>query len=483
MPTPLFPVILCGGSGSRLWPMSREHYPKQLLALVGDDSLMQQTMQRFPASVLSAQPPVLVSNDAQRFLVAEQVRQLAQGAADIILEPQAKNTAPAVTLAAEHIVAKHGDGLMLVMPSDHVMKNVDAFHLAVEQGIAQAERGALVTFGIIPTHAETGFGYIKRGTVLVDEVCAINAFVEKPDEQRAQGFVASGDYLWNSGMFLFKASTWLTALMRLQPEMADIVAKAYSDGCQDVDFYRADASHFAASPSDSIDYAVMEHVTEGQADSVAQGVVIPLDAGWSDVGSWQSLWDVSDKDDCGNTFQGDVYAENTHNSIVFAERRLVATVGVDNIIVVETPDAVLVADKSASQQVKAIVNRLNAAGRPEAVSHRIVHRPWGTYEGVDHGERYQVKHIVVNPGAQLSLQMHHHRAEHWIVVSGTAKVTRGEEEFLLAENESTYIPLGVTHRLENLGVIPLELVEVQSGSYLGEDDIVRFDDVYGRTPS
>jgi mannose-1-phosphate guanylyltransferase/mannose-6-phosphate isomerase len=372
---------------------------------------------------------------------------------------------------------------MLVMPSDHVMKDVESFHRAVEQGIAQAEQGALVTFGIVPTHAETGFGYIKQGLELSADVHAINAFVEKPDRPRAEQFVASGDYLWNSGMFLFKASTWLASLSTLQPEMADAVAKAYSQGQHDVDFYRANAEHFATSPSDSIDYAVMEHVTEGQADSVAQGVVIPLDAGWSDVGSWESLWDVSDKDDAGNMLQGDVYAEDTRNSIIFAERRLVATIGLDNVIVVETPDAVLVADKAASQQVKTIVNRLKDEGRPEAVAHRTVHRPWGTYEGVDHGERYQVKHIVVNPGAQLSLQMHHHRAEHWIVVSGTAKVTRGEEEFLLAENESTYIPLGVTHRLENLGVIPLELVEVQSGSYLGEDDIVRFDDVYGRQES
>ncbi|MDH5300486.1 MAG: mannose-1-phosphate guanylyltransferase/mannose-6-phosphate isomerase [Gammaproteobacteria bacterium] len=478
--TQLFPVILCGGSGTRLWPMSREHFPKQLLALTGKESLLQQTVARFPKGMLAAQAPLLVSNEAQRFLVAEQMRQINMPDSMIILEPQAKNTAPAVTLAAQHIVAKQGDGLMLVMPADHVIKQVDVFHQAVKQGIALAEQGSVVTFGIVPTHAETGFGYIKRGKTVQGEACAIHAFVEKPNLELAQQFVASGDYFWNSGMFLFKASVWLKALDKLAPQISACVAKAYAEGRDDIDFFRAHKDHFAASPSDSIDYAVMEHLTENAGAALAQGVVIPLDAGWSDVGSWESLWDVGDKDSDGNMLQGDVYTEQTHDSIILAEQRLVATIGVSNLIVVETPDAVLVADKSQSQQVKNIVNRLKTEKRSEATSHRLVHRPWGTYEGIDQGSRYQVKRIVVKPGAQLSLQMHHHRAEHWIVVSGTARVTRGDEAFLLSENQSTYIPLGVTHRLENPGTIPLELIEVQSGSYLGEDDIVRFDDIYGR---
>ncbi len=480
----LHPVILCGGSGTRLWPMSREHYPKQLLRLVGEDSLLQATLRRLqglqPGEGFALADPLLISNEAHRFLVAEQMRQAGLDGAGIILEPVGRNTAPAVTLAAEQVVREADDGLLLVMPADHVIADRAAFHRAVCQGLPFAAAGKMVTFGIVPTHAETGYGYIKRGQALGGEAHGIERFVEKPDADTAAEFVSSGDYLWNSGMFLFRASAWLEAIAEYRPDIAR-QGKAAMDGLsRDLDFIRVDAQAFARCPSDSIDYAVMEQVTSLHPEARHQGVVIPLDAGWSDVGSWQSLWEVGDKNAQGNVVAGDVYLHDTQDSLVLAERRVVATIGLRDMVVIETPDAVLVADKAAAQDVKQVVGRLKDDARQEAVSHRRVYRPWGSYEGIDVGERFQVKRIVVAPGARLSLQMHHHRAEHWIVVRGTARVTRGEEQFLLSENQSTYIPLGTTHRLENPGTIPLEIIEVQSGSYLGEDDIVRLDDQYGR---
>ncbi len=481
----LFPVVLCGGSGTRLWPLSREHYPKQLLKLVGEDTLLQATVKRLQAwqdqALFELQAPVLISNEAHRFLVAEQMRQAGIEGAAIVLEPVGRNTAPAVTLAAEHVAREHGDGLLLVMPADHVIHDLAAFQRAVEQGMSFAEAGELVTFGIVPAHPETGYGYIKQGGPLAGGAAyRIERFVEKPDVETAEGFVASGEYFWNSGMFLFKASAWLEAIAEYQPDIAHYGKAAMANPQHDFDFIRVDDQAFAQCPSDSIDYAVMEQVTSLNPEARHHGVVVPLDAGWSDVGSWQSLWEVSAKDGQGNVTTGKVYAHDTRDSVLMAERRVVAAIGLRDVIVVETADAVLVADKAAAQEVKAIVGQLKREQRDEAVNHRRVYRPWGSYEGIDRGERFQVKRIVVEPGASLSLQMHHHRAEHWIVVKGTARVTKGDEVCLLSENESTYIPLGVTHRLENPGTIPLEIIEVQSGSYLGEDDIVRFDDDYGR---
>ncbi len=486
------PVILSGGSGTRLWPLSREHYPKQLLALTGDETLLQQTALRLQGlsaiAGVQVRPPIVVCNEQHRFLVAEQLRQVEIEARAILLEPFGRNTAPALTLASLHSQQDGSDDLLLVMPADHIIQDTQHFLEAVQKGRLLAEQRALVTFGIVPNRPETGYGYIRIGEAIGDAATntphTVAEFVEKPDMQTAERYLASGDYLWNSGIFMMQASVWLESLERRRPEILKVCVDAVHQGQQDMDFFRVSSKAFAACPSDSIDYAVMEKTANECMSSVSEnqpfGAVVPLNAGWSDVGAWSALWEVAAQDNNGNVLRGDVIAHQTTNSFVHAEDRLVASVGVHNLIIVETADAVLVADKTKSQDVKQIVEALKKSGREERITHRQVYRPWGSYEGVVEGERFQVKRIVVKPGASLSLQMHHHRAEHWIVVRGTARVTRGDEKFLLSENESTYIPLGTVHRLENPGTLPLEIIEVQSGSYLGEDDIVRYDDVYGR---
>lgn len=465
--TPIVPVILSGGSGTRLWPLSREAYPKQFLPLVGDDTMLQATWKRV-ASIAGA-APIVVANQEHRFMAAEQLRECKVMPQALILEPVGRNTAPAIAIAALQALANGDDALLLVLPSDHVVRNEAAFHAAVKQAAIAAEAGKLVTFGIVPTAPETGYGYIKAAAG--DGVRAVDRFVEKPDLATAEQYVASGEYFWNSGMFLFKASRYLKELEALQPAILAACRQALDKAARDNDFIRLDAEAFAASPNDSIDYAVME--------KTADAAVVPLDAEWNDVGSWSALWEVSDKDADGNACHGDVIALDCKNSYAYGNR-LIAMVGLQDIVVVETDDAVFVGHKDRVQDVKEIVGQIKRDGRSEAAAHRKVYRPWGAYDSIDNGARFQVKRITVKPGATLSLQMHHHRAEHWIVVSGTAEVTRGDEVILLSENQSTYIPLGVTHRLKNPGKLPLELIEVQSGSYLGEDDIVRFEDQYGR---
>lgn len=478
----LQPVILSGGSGTRLWPLSREQYPKQLLALGGDATMLQETAHRLDGFVGSATvvtTPLVVCNEDYRFITAEQLR--AAGVADptIVLEPVGRNTAPALTLAAALAQADGADPILLVMPADHVIRDLPAFHQAIEAGLAAARDGAMVTFGIVPTHAETGYGYIRSGDEVLAGVREVRSFVEKPDQSTAQTYVASGEYLWNSGLFMVRASAWTRAIAACRPDIASACAAAVASPRRDADFVRIDGDAFRACPSDSIDYAVMERLA-AMPDLGIVPRVVPMSVGWSDVGAWDALWGLAGKDEFGNTARGEVLFEDSRNTLVHATDRLVACLGVDDLVVVETPDAVMVASRDKTQEVKKIVARLKAEGRPESVVHRKVHRPWGCYDSIDSGERFQVKRIVVKPGASLSLQMHHHRAEHWIVVSGTALVTRGEEKFLLSENQSTYIPLGTTHRLENPGKVDLEMIEVQSGSYLGEDDIVRFEDNYGR---
>lgn len=465
--TPIVPVILSGGSGTRLWPLSREAYPKQFLPLVGDDTMLQATWKRV-ASIAGA-APIVVANQEHRFMAAEQLRECKVLPQALILEPVGRNTAPAIAIAALQALANGDDALLLVLPSDHVVRNEAAFHAAVKQAAIAAEAGKLVTFGIVPTAPETGYGYIKAAAG--EGVRAVDRFVEKPDLATAEQYVASGEYFWNSGMFLFKASRYLKELEALQPAILAACRKALDKAARDNDFIRLDAEAFAASPNDSIDYAVME--------KTAHAAVVPLDAEWNDVGSWSALWEVSDKDTEGNACHGDVIALDCKDSYAYGNR-LIAMVGLQDVVVVETDDAVFVGHKDRVQDVKEIVGRIKRDGRSEAAAHRKVYRPWGAYDSIDNGARFQVKRITVKPGATLSLQMHHHRAEHWIVVSGTAEVTRGDEVILLSENQSTYIPLGVTHRLKNPGKLPLELIEVQSGSYLGEDDIVRFEDSYGR---
>lgn len=474
----LLPVILSGGSGTRLWPLSREQYPKQLLPLVGDDSLLQATVRRLDG-VDGVTDPLLVCNEEHRFVVAEQVRLLGRQGA-VMLEPMGRNTAPALTLAALWALGQ-GDPVMVVMPADHVILAGDVFRAAVGRAAVLAESGMAVTFGITPDCPETGYGYIQRGAPLDDTSggFALSRFVEKPDRATAQGYLDSGDYLWNSGIFVMKASVWKSAIGLCRPDILAACECALAGTQADGDFVRVAKEAFAACPADSIDYAVMEKITAGMA-GLPKAAVIPLSAGWSDVGAWDSLWQVLPKDELGNAFRGDVMLHETVDTLAFSESRLVACVGVRDLVVVETPDAVLVAHKDRTQDVKRIAERLKRESRGEAQVHRKVQRPWGSYDGVDSGERFQVKRIVVKPGASLSLQMHHHRAEHWIVVRGTAKVTRGDEVLLIAENESTFIPLGMKHRLENPGKVALEMIEVQSGAYLGEDDIVRFDDHYGR---
>jgi mannose-1-phosphate guanylyltransferase/mannose-6-phosphate isomerase len=468
----LHPVILSGGVGSRLWPLSRSLFPKQLLALAGDSSLIQDTARRAVGPGFS--DPVIVCNVEHRFLIAEQMREAGITPDAILLEPQGRNTAPAAAIAALRITEKDPDGLLLLMPADHVIRDAQAFAGAVDSASAAALRGHMVTFGIAPTGPETGYGYVQRGPKLYETAhsFAVRRFVEKPDRDTATTYIAAGDYYWNSGMFLFQAKSFLAELERLEPALLAQCRAAFQKGKRDLDFFRLDAAAFEACKSISIDYAVME-----RTDKAA---IVPVEMGWSDIGSWEALWDASEKDGAGNALKGDVLHHGSRNSYLRSEGPLVAAVGVDDLIVVATKDAVLVGRKDASQDVKKIVEQLERDGRELHVTHRKVYRPWGAYEGLDMGENFQVKRITVNPGAKLSLQMHHKRAEHWVVVSGTARVTRGEEIFTLHENESAFIPLGAKHRLENIGPEPLHLIEVQSGRYLGEDDIVRFEDNYGR---
>jgi mannose-1-phosphate guanylyltransferase/mannose-6-phosphate isomerase len=471
----LTPVILSGGAGTRLWPLSRELYPKQLLPLTGTRTMLQQTVLRLEG--LAAAAPVIVCNEAHRFLVAEQLRQVSVTPRATVLEPFGRNTAPAIALAAHAALkgiaadANAVDPVLLVLPADHVIRDVPEFHRAVRAALSAAESGKLATFGIVASGAETGYGYIQRG-VPSGQVFRIARFVEKPNHERAREFVKSGDYYWNSGMFMFRARRYLQELARFAPEMARICEAAFRGARADLDFTRVEAATFEPCPADSIDYAVME--------KTADAVVVPLNAGWSDVGSWSSLHEAGDADAYGNVAHGDVISEDTQGSYLYAESRLVAAVGLRDHVVVETKDAVLVAPKSRVQDVKKLVLHLKERGRYEHSLHREVFRPWGSYDSIETGARFQVKRLKIKPGAALSLQMHHHRAEHWVVVAGTARITRGEEVFLLEENQSTYIPIGVKHRIENPGMIALEIIEVQSGSYLGEDDIVRFEDVYGR---
>ena len=463
------PVVLAGGTGSRLWPKSRAALPKQFLSLTSNSTMLQDTITRLKGT--NAEPPVFICNDAHRFLVAEQLRKKNIEHDGILLEPIGRNTAPAIALAALHATKNENDPVLLVLAADHLIKDQSAFHSAITKAEALANEGKLVTFGIVPDQPHTGYGYIKAGNVL-NVGFEVADFVEKPELETAKQYVESGDFFWNSGMFMFKASRYIEELGKYHPEMLEICRRAIETEAPDLDFIRVDSEIFSACPDDSIDYAVME-----KTDSAA---MVPLDAGWSDVGSWTSLWETADKDDNGNVCVGDTILENTKNSYVNAEQRLVSVIGLEDVIVVETKDAVMVAHKDDAQSIKTVVNRLKAEKRPEFEFHREVFRPWGSYDSIDSGARFQVKRITVKPGEKLSVQMHHHRAEHWIVVSGSANVTIDDNTQLVTENESVYIPIGAVHALENPGKIPLELIEVQSGAYLGEDDIVRFSDRYGR---
>ena len=474
----VIPVVLSGGSGTRLWPLSREKYPKQLLPLVGEGTMLQETVARLDG-IADLADPIVVCNEEHRFAVAEQLRLMGKRG-QILLEPFGRNTAPATTLAAIWAQRYGGDPVLVVMPADHVILDRNIFQAAVGRAIELADRGIALTFGITPDCPETGYGYIQQGACIADGAAYfLKCFVEKPNRETAQAYLDAGDYLWNSGIFVMKASTWLSALEICRPDIFQACNTALASVNRDGDFVRLERAAFENCPSDSIDYAVMEHLS-GNRDNLPQSAVIPLSAGWSDVGAWDALWKVLPKCEAGNAVRGDVMLESCRNTLVVSESRLVTCIGLSDVVVVETDDAVLVAQHDATQDVKKIVERLKAEKRSVAQWHRKVHRPWGWYDGVDAGERFQVKRICVKPGASLSLQMHHHRAEHWIVVTGTARVTKGEEAFLVTENQSTYIPLGVKHRLENPGIVPLEMIEVQSGSYLGEDDIVRFEDTYGR---
>ncbi|WP_417787166.1 mannose-1-phosphate guanylyltransferase/mannose-6-phosphate isomerase [Stutzerimonas xanthomarina] len=469
------PIILAGGSGSRLWPLSRQRFPKQFLELDGQakGTMFQRTLARLDG--LEHAWPLVVSNEEHRFVVAEQLRLAKRQSSRIILEPLARNTAPAIALAALEATRDGSDPVLLILAADHHIPDEQAFQAAVASATIHANAGRLVTFGITPTHAETGFGYIQCGEPLGETGSAIAAFKEKPSTELAQEYLQSGRYLWNSGMFMFRASRFLDELERLRPDILEACRVALQHAQDDNYFLHVPAEQFALCDDESVDYAVMEHTDAG--------VVVPLDAGWNDLGSWAAILDVSERDADGNSLQGDVMSVDTRNSLVQSHHRLVTTVGVEGLVVIETKDAVLVAHKDQCQQVKKIVQRLQAEQREEFVAHPLVSRPWGHYDTVDKGERYQVKRITVLPGECLSLQLHYHRAEHWIVVSGTAKVICGDKELILSENQSTYIPLGVKHSLSNPGKVPLELIEVQSGAYLGEDDIVRFEDRYGRARS
>jgi mannose-1-phosphate guanylyltransferase/mannose-6-phosphate isomerase len=469
----LIPLILSGGSGTRLWPVSRKNLPKQFLSLTGDETLFQQTIKR-TLGIPDVAPPIIVASNDHRFLVAEQLEQMDIFESNILLEPVARNTAAAIAIGALQALTRSPDAVLLALPADHLIADTDAFKKAIAQAMPLAQQNWLVTFGIRPDRAETGFGYIHRAEALGANGFRVDRFVEKPDAATANAYVADGGYDWNSGMFLFRASRYLEELDALAPEIMAASREAYALAGKDLDFIRIDEDAFSRAPDKSIDYAVMERTS--------RAAVVPVSCGWSDIGSWSALWTAAEKDSDGNHFEGDVIALDTKNSLVRThDRHLVATIGLEDIVIVSTPDATLVARRDASQLVKTVVEKLKADGRSEHSLHRVVHRPWGSYDSLEAGPRFQVKRIVVKPGAALSLQMHHHRAEHWIVVSGTAEVTCGDKVFLLGENQSTYIPLGSTHRLRNPGQLPLELIEVQSGSYLGEDDIVRLDDVYGRS--
>ena len=467
----LVPVILSGGAGTRLWPLSRELYPKQLLRLVAERTMLQETVAR-TEGLPGLAPPIVICNENHRFMVAEQLRELGTAPQAIVLEPQGRNTAPAAAIAALLVSGgADADPVLLVLPADHVITDVPAFQAAVAVGRVAAESGSLVTFGVVPDRAETGYGYIRRGAG-PGPAFSVAKFVEKPDSATARGYVEAGDYYWNSGMFMFRASAYLAELGRYAPAMLAACRAALAAAGRDLDFLRLPAQEFASCPSDSIDYAVMERTD--------RAVVVPLAAGWSDVGSWAALADALPRDAEGNVTAGDVLTEDSSGCYLHSTSRLVAAVGLRDHVVVETKDAVLVAPRDRVQDVKELVAELKARGRYETSLHREVYRPWGSYDSIDSGDRFQVKRLIVNPGATLSLQLHHHRAEHWVVVTGTAKVTRGDEVFTLSENESTYIPIGARHRIENPGKIPLHIIEVQSGTYLGEDDIVRFEDRYGR---
>lgn len=465
------PVIMAGGSGTRLWPLSRQLNPKQFLPLVGSNSTMlQATIHRLAG--FGCATPHLICNEKHRFLAAEQLRQIGIEETKILLEPVGRNTAPAIALAALQAIADGDDPIILILAADHLIQDVDSFQASILSALKLAESGKLVTFGVVPTHAETGYGYLKVGSPVGFGGFKVDLFIEKPNSEAAEKYLAAGGYFWNSGMFMFRASRYLQELERFRPEIFITCRDALALGHQDMHFTRIDANIFEACPNESIDYAVMENTTDA--------VMVPMESGWGDIGSWSALWNFADKDGDGNVLKGDVIAQGTSGSYIRAEHRLVATVGIEDLIVVETKDALLVAHKDHVQDIKAVVQYLEETARSEQISHREVYRPWGVYDLVDSGSRYQVKRITVAPGQKLSVQMHFHRAEHWIVVSGTARVTNGEKTYLVTENQSTFIPVGQVHALENPGMIPLELIEVQSGPYLSEDDIVRFSDNYGR---
>lgn len=464
----LLPVIMAGGSGSRLWPLSRTLYPKQFLALTSNATMLQETVRRLDN--IEHQYPLFICNEEHRFIVAEQLRKGGIDNSGIILEPVGRNTAPAIALAALKAISNGQDPLLLVLAADHVIQNTDAFLASVQHAKIEAEKGKLVTFGIIPTMPETGYGYIARGDAINNNAYYVNAFKEKPVLKLAEKYIDSGEYYWNSGMFLFKASRYLAELEQYAPDILKACQSAIETSTQDLDFTRLNKDIFEHCPDNSIDYAVMENTKDA--------VVVAMDANWSDVGSWSALWEVNDKDSSGNATRGDVLVENTTNSYIYSQNKLVATVGVDDLVVVETKDAVLVAHKDKVQDVKGIVDQLKKAERYEYLQHREVYRPWGTHDEIAGGDRFHVKHVMVKPGERTATQMHYHRAEHWVVVKGTAKVVNGDKAYLLSENESTYIPIGSPHSIENPGQIPLELIEVRSGAYLSEDDVVRLED-YG----
>ena len=477
--TYICPVVMAGGSGTRLWPLSRAAYPKQFLALDGQSSLLQQSVRRLQAigdAGAQVGAPIVVGNEEHRFLLVDQLREMGVEPGAVILEPVGRNTAPALTVAALQSMHDGRDAVLVVAPADQTVTDTAAFAGVLREAAQHAAGGAVVILGIRPERPETGFGYIEAGAAASGQACTVKRFVEKPSAEVARGYLEAGNFYWNSGLFVLKASVWLEALGRLRPDILEATRKAFSSARLDGPFVRPDAAAFAAIPAESVDYAVMEHLP-GTAQRL---LMLPLDAGWNDLGAWDAVWQVAGKDDHGNASQGDVILSGTRDSLVQATSRLVGVIGLHDVVVVETPDAVLVSERGRSQDVKQIVGQLGRHARHEQTLHRKVHRPWGWYDSIDQGPRFQVKRIMVKPGASLSLQKHHHRAEHWIVVSGTAEVTCGERKLLLTENQSTYIPLGEVHRLANPGKVPLEIIEVQSGAYLGEDDIVRFEDTYGR---